>query len=390
MIFHHTRLLLLTFCLFGLSAAVAQSTSAPRPTDRARIQVVEIPDAEAPEHKLKVMRTDADTPIRSGTVWLWSQDPMEQPASYYAAMREAGLNTVRLVLFDVWIHEEGYAKHDWTERAYKKTMLERIERAVNYCSDNGLYAIINAHNRVPRADTPKYDEPHNTGLWKAVAPYFANRTHVLYELSNEPITGAGRDGVVDDNSAKTLKALARVHDIARRLAPSTHLMVLTPAGISGYGTKTAMSNLTRNFEKLTTRGRIDWTNTSVAYHLYHADTNLFPRAENLRHFHREFPGWPSENNFPPGFPSEKLGIPVGDAERSAQFGNDEFTMQTCEIFGLGWSQWHINGPKELARNWPILWADAVAKGYAWEPDHVILTRKKAVPSRSGPLPRRAR
>lgn len=374
-----SRLFLLLCCLLSLSAAHAQSPSTPRPTDRARIQVAGIPDAESPEHELKVLRTDAGTPIRAGTAWIWSQDPMEQPASYYATLRESGLNAVRIILFDVWIHEEGYVKYDWSEHAYQKTMLERIERAVNHGSANGLYVILNAHNRVP-SERQKYDEKLNTGLWQVVAPHFARRTHVLYELSNEAIVGAGRDGTLEGNAAKTLAALARVHNVARRLAPDTHLMVLTPAGISGYGTKTAMSNLVRNFEKLT--GRIDWTKTSVAYHLYHADTNLYPRAENLRQFHRDFPGWPSENNFPPGFPSEKLGIKSGDSERSAQFGQDEFTMQTCEIFGLGWSQWHIHGPKEFAHNWPILEADALAKGYAWEPDHAILARRKAAPDRS--------
>ena len=387
MIFHHTRLLLLACCLLGLSAAQAQNTSAPRPTDRARIQVVEIPDAEAPEHKLKVLRTDAGTPIRAGTVWLWSQDPMEQPASYYATMREAGLNAVRIVLFDVWVQEEGYFKYDWNDSSYRRSQLELIDRAVNHCSANGLYAIINAHNAIP-SDRAKFDEKFNLDLWKVLAPRYARRTHVVYELSNETITGAGRDGALEGHAIDTLSGLARVHNLARSLAPATHLMVLTPAGISGHGTPTAMSNLTRNFEKLT--GPIDWTNTSVAYHLYHADTDLFPRAENLRQLHRDFPGWPSENNFPPGTTTEQLGLQAGDDVRSAQFGNDEYTMQTCEIFGLGWSQWHINGPAQFAKNWPVFWADAVAKGYAWEPDHVILAHKKPEDNRSRPLPRRAR
>lgn len=370
------RGLLLLSALAGFSIAQALEPSRPQSADRGRIQVVEIPDAESPAHYLKVLRTDADTPLRAGTAWLWSQDPMEQPASYYAALRDAGLNAVRLVLFDVWIHEEGYAKYDWQDPDYRSTMLKRIERAVNHCSDHGIYAIINAHNRVP-SPASKFDETLNRNLWEVVAPHFARRTHVIYELSNEAIVGPGRDGHLEGSASETLAALVRIHDLARHLAPDTHLMVLTPAGISGYGTTTAMSNLARNFENLVTKGHIDWSKTSVAYHLYHADTNLFPRAENLRQFHRDFPGWPSENNFPPGFPSEKLGIPVHDRERSAQFGEDEFTLQTCERFGLGWSQWHINGAEQFARNWPILWADAKTKGYSWEPDHQISARRKA-------------
>jgi hypothetical protein len=353
--------------LFGTAPfAAAQTPSSPRPTDRARIRVVEIPDAENPVGPhLKVLRTDANTPLRAGTAWLWSGEPSEPPASYYADLRKAGLNAVRLILFDVWMHEEGNRRYDWDNPDYRRAQLARLERAVNLCSANGLYALINAHNRVP-GPSPKYDERLNTGLWRAVAPVFANRTHVLYELSNEPITGPGHDGVLDPDATRTLEALARVHAVARKLAPHTHLMILTPAGISGYGTLTAMGNLTRAFEKKS--GPLDWTKTSVAYHLYHADVNLFPKAENLRAFHAQFPGWPSENNFPAGYSGEQLGLQPGDNERSVSYGADEFILQTCERVGLGWSQWQINGPDQFRRNWPLLWYDAVAKGYAWKPD----------------------
>ena len=104
-------------------------------------------------------------------------------------------------------------------------------------------------------------------------------------------------------------------------------MILTPAGISVWGTLTAMPNLVRAFEKKS--GSLDWTKTSVAYHLYHADVNLFSRAENLRAFHAKVPGWPSENNFPAGYSGEKIGLQPGDDERSVSYSADEFIMQTC-------------------------------------------------------------
>ncbi len=339
--------------------------SKSRVTDRKRLRVAEVPDPYEAGRHLKVLRTDVGTPLRAGTVWLWSHEPMEQPASYFSEMREAGLNAVRIILFDVWMQEEGLAAYDWTDEGYRKSMIDRIERAVNHCSRNGLYAIINAHNRVP-SEHPKYDENLNAALWTSIAPYFAGRTHVAYELSNETIAGAGKDGELEPEAKQTLEALVRIHAVARKLAPQTHLMILTPAGISGWGTPTAMSNLTRNFEALA--GRMDWSKTSVSYHLYHADTNIFPTAENLRAFHSDFPGWPSENNFPAGFPGIKLGLQQGDNERSVSFGDDVFIMQTCERLGLGWSQWHINGPEQFRRNWPVLWAEAVAKGYTWKPD----------------------
>ncbi len=363
----------LTFLLFAACLVAATSRmagqetilSAPLPSDRARIRVVEIPDALDPARTLKVLRTDANSPLRAGTAWIWSQQPQEPPASYYKDLRDAGINAVRLILFDVWIHEKGWVKYDWKDPEYRRAMLARLQRAVDHCSRNGLYAIINAHNRVP-GPHPKYDDKLNTDLWSAVAPTFANRTHVAFELSNEAITGPGRDGALGGEAQSTLEALARVYAVARRHAPTTHIMVLTPAGVSGWGTRSAMSNLTRSFEKLA--GGIDWTRTSVAYHLYHADEALFPQMENLRAFHQDFPAWPSENNFPPGFPANVLGIEESDRERSVSFGSDVFVMQTCERLGIGWCQWHINGPEQFRRNWPILWTDAIEKGYAWDSD----------------------
>ena len=358
-------LIVLVLAAAGGSLMAREETSHSLPTDRGRIQVVEIPDAANPSQRLKVLRTDAGTPLRAGTAWVWSGEPQEPPASYYRQMREAGLNAVRIILFDVWTQEQGQAAYDWSNPEYRRAMLERLERAVNLCSQNGLHAILNAHNKSP-SPHPKYQEPLNTDLWTAVAPFFAARTHVAYELANEPIPGAGRDGKLDPEHERTLESLVRVHALARKLAPETHLMILTPCGVSGWGTATAMGNLTRHFEKLS--GPIDWTKTSVAYHLYHADTGLFPKAENLRAFHRSYPGWPSENNFPPGFPGGKLGAQAGDDERSVKFGDEEFLLQTCERLGLGWSQWHINGPENFKRNWPLLWSDAKAKGYAWKPE----------------------
>lgn len=329
-------------------------------SDRARIRVVSIPDP-----LLKVLRTDNNTPLRAGTAWIWSQQWQEEPPEYYASMRGKGLNAVRIVLFDTWEHEAGYVKTDWNNPTYRQAMLARVERAVNFCSQNGMYAIINSHNKIPLFDTA-----YNQALWTHVAPYFKNRTNVVFEMSNEPLagTGIGEGGVYKD-SIERMQDLRNTFEIIRQRAPDTHIMALTPAGVSGWGYVDGMVRMTRTFEGL---GKpIDWTKASVSYHLYHADESLFPQAQNLRNFHSQYPGWPSENNFPKSVTNEQLGI--SDTWRSVSFGNDTFLNQTCERLGLGWSHWNINRLDQLNRNWPILWSDAVNKGYTWQPDPVSNT-----------------
>jgi len=362
--FHKSIALILAVFAVCLISATSEAQSRRILTDRARVKVVSVADAMGGPN-LKVVRTDSDSPLRAGTAWLWSKQWFEEPADYYAAMRGKGLNAVRIVLFDTWEKEAGYGTTDWNDPTYRNVALGRIERAINFCSQNGLYAIINSHNKIPQ-----FDVPYNKALWTYIAPHFRNRTHVVYEMSNEALSGTGTiaDGSYGD-SIQRLTDLRATYEIIRKAAPDTHVMVLTPSGVSGWGYVDGMARLTRKFEGL--GPPIDWTKTSVAYHLYHADVNLFPLAENLRNFHSQYPGWPSENNFPSTVTNEQLGIT--DTWRAVSYGTDVFINQTCERLGLGWSHWNINRLDQLNRNWPILWEDAVTRGYSWQPDPVVNT-----------------
>ena len=63
------------------------------PTDRARVTVASIPDPYGGPN-LKVLRTDANTPLRAGTAWIWEKSGQEEPASYYVSMRAKGLYVI--------------------------------------------------------------------------------------------------------------------------------------------------------------------------------------------------------------------------------------------------------------------------------------------------------
>ena len=356
---------------FVSQIATAQSVSLP--TDRARVRVVSIPDAyNASSPPLKVLRTDTDSPLRAGTAWIWEKDRQEEPSSYYVSMRSKGLNAVRMILFDTWEIEAytpsaSFTPTDWSDPVYRTRQLARMERAVNDASVNGMYVVINSHNKIPN-----YNAAYNDALWTHVAPYFAGRTHVLYEASNEAMDGIGNNGSMTANASDSaansprIQALKATYNIIRNAAPNTHIMVLTPPGINDYATGTGLGNLAAAFASLP--GAVDWTKTSVAYHLYNNDSayGAATNAANLRNLHSRYPGWPSENNFPASVTNSTLGI--SDTWRSAQFDNDVYVNQTCERLGLGWSMWNINGQAQLDRNWPIMIADANAKGWNWAPD----------------------
>ena len=347
--------------------------SAPLSTDRARVSIQLISDNyDSTGPKLKVLRSDKNTPLRGGTAWIWNKvGQEEEPESYYALMASKGLNVVRMILFDTWEHEtytteSWYVPTDWNDANYRSKQLARMDRAVNFASKYGLYVVINSHNHIP-----SYDEAYTNALWTYVAPYFANRTHVLYELSNEPMSGIGKNGDMDmgtvgATSSPRLKALKRSYDIARAGAPNTMLLILTPSGINDYGYGTGMGNLAASFAQLSGT-TVDWTKTAVSYHLYNNDAayGAATKAKNLRNLHQRYAGWPSENSFP-----ASVTITNGDQWRSLSFDNDLYVNQTCEKLGLGWDMWFINGSTQFDANYPIMWADAVAKGWTWDKDGV--------------------
>jgi hypothetical protein len=383
----NTRLFLTLFVFFvSLSNLLAQSVSLP--TDRARVTIAEIADYYDPTgKKLKVLRTDSNTPLRGGTAWIWEKQGQEEPESYYKLMSSKGLNAVRMILFDTWEVETYtpspgvFTPTDWNDAAYRTRQLTRMERAVNYASKYGMYFIINSHNHIPQ-----YNEAYTSALWKYVAPYFANRTHVLYELANEPMSGIGKNGDMDMGAAGALKsprlqALKRSYDIARAGAPNTMLMILTPPGINDAAYGTGMGNLADSFAQLPGT-KVDWTKTAVAYHLYNNDAawGAATKAKNLRNLHQRYAGWPSENSFPPGV----NGLLNTDQWRSPSFDNDLYVNQTCEKLGIGWDLWFINGTKQFNANFPVMWADAVAKGWTWTKD--VITPQSKITSRGENLP----
>ena len=367
----NARLIFTLFIFFiGFGNLFGQSVSLP--TDRARVTIAEIPDYyNATGPKLKVLRTDSNTPLRGGTAWIWEKQGQEEPESYYKLMSSKGLNAVRMILFDTWEVETytpstSFKPTDWNDAAYRTRQLARMERAVNYASKYGMYIIINSHNHIPQ-----YNEAYVNALWTYVAPYFANRTHVLYELANEPMNGIGKNGDMDMGTAGALQsprlqALKRTYNIARAAAPNTMLLILTPPGINDFAFGTGMGNLADSFAKLP--GEVDWTKTAVAYHLYNNDAawGAATKAKNLRNLHQRYAGWPSENSFPPGV----NGLYSVDEWRSPSFDNDLYVNQTCEKLGIGWDMWFINGTTQFNANFPVMWADAVAKGWSWTKDDI--------------------
>jgi hypothetical protein len=99
-------------------------------------------------------------------------------------------------------------------------------------------------------------------FWNLYAPRYKDKTHVIYEIANEPEC----DTAPFDTS--TLNMEKKAYDIIRSLAPETHIMFMTYPGLD---------SLTLDDINYLGPG-IDWSNASIAAHGFMIGTNKFRSA----------------------------------------------------------------------------------------------------------------
>jgi hypothetical protein len=85
-------------------------------------------------------------------------------------------------------------------------------------------------------------------VWKFYAPRYANETHVVYEIKNEP-------------NLKAIDVNRECFKVIRQYAPETHVLCLSYSNI-----RSGASRITNAIDEL--GDAIDWSNASVAYHGY--------------------------------------------------------------------------------------------------------------------------
>ncbi|MBN2533065.1 MAG: carbohydrate-binding protein [Spirochaetales bacterium] len=157
--------------------------------------------------------------------------------SEISAIKELGLNAVHL-------YAESFVKHTPGE------LHELVDTLVKWTAEESLYLIITI-GCLMQNHTFNYE--FALGFWEYYAPRYADYTHVLYEIHNEP-------SGVPPYPSKTIDMEREVYSIIRKNAPHTHILFFSypipknPEGI---------------FKDIIGLGKkIDWTNCSIAIHSY--------------------------------------------------------------------------------------------------------------------------
>jgi hypothetical protein len=277
-----------------------------------------------------------------------------------------------LACFDPWQRSHGapgtskpYPFTDFREAGQRNAILKDYDQVVDAAERHGLYVMVNYHDTggyrdpdyVSRADASsqfKYLDTteYLTLFWQIIAPRYKDRTHVFYELMNEPVQWWPEnydDQVLDD--------IKKLYDQVRRAAPQTHLVLISSA--NHISLNPSAGTLLSVARRLKQRG-VDFANASVGFHAYNTRYPAANEAAPILETMKEFPVINTEANLP-----KEMNPTHNDGDGSG-FDGDKFGTQSMERLGISWFHWKTHSPEEIQKTWvDAVLADAKAKGYYW-------------------------
>jgi endoglucanase len=181
------------------------------------------------------------------------------PAQDIANMKSLGFNAVHLYAetFDL-----NYPNTGSTAPGYSVANVDAIVAATR---TNGLYLVITIGNG---ANNGSYNLAWATNFWNFYAPRYANETHVLYEIHNEPVAW-GPSYLTAQSPPGALNMEIACYNIIRANAPNTPVLLFTYAVFGGTGgTSAALTDIGPFNGAVFGNTNAVWTNEVVGFHGY--------------------------------------------------------------------------------------------------------------------------
>ncbi len=348
-------LVLVMACQLQLIQAV---DSPSLPTDPGRVTIA------SNSYGKTVARDNGETLLRGNAIWIWRAKLLNKfsdveyafDPSYYQTLVDSGTNTIRLVYFDPWMNSNGYTATDFTNPDHLDYIFDFTDSIIDFASQFDLNVMVSYMDVLNYKGEYQNPDAESIGylkeFWEAVAPHYKDRTHVFYELWNEPA------GYPNEFKDELLDSMACVYEIIRDLAPQTHISLFSFAAICspwpGYH-NTTMYDKVERFEELHP-GLVDWGNASVNFHAYGHYNVSNPILELME----AYPVITNETNFPL---NEEVPVIGRDAE-SQSLDGELFINQTMEKFGISWIQHKASGTEKF-ENWGLILENAREQGYIW-------------------------
>ena len=181
------------------------------------------------------------------------------PASDIVSMKSLGFNAIHLYAESF---DPSYPTNGSTAPGYSVANVDAIVAATR---NNGMYLVITIGNGANNGD---YNLAWATNFWKFYAPRYANETHVIYEIHNEPVAW-GPSYLTATTPPGALNMEEACYNIIRASAPNTPVLLFTYAVFGGTGgTSAALTDIHAFNGAVFGNTNAVWTNEAVAFHGY--------------------------------------------------------------------------------------------------------------------------
>ena len=181
------------------------------------------------------------------------------PSNQIARIKELGFNAVHLY---AEVFDPNYPNPGSTAPGYN---MAEVDKIVQYTRDLGLYLIMTIGNG---ANNGNHNLAWATNFWKIYASRYANETHVIYEIHNEPVAW-GPPYLTATTPSNGLTLEIECYKTIRSYAPNTPVLLFSYAVLAGTGGANAALTDIRAFNKAVFgTENVVWTNEAVAFHGY--------------------------------------------------------------------------------------------------------------------------
>lgn len=266
--------------------------------------------------------TDRNTILRGASMMILAKPGYAMDESYWRSVHELGINAIRL---DVKTVQVGRTVEE---------QIPYLDKAVDLAASNNMYIMFKTSVKPGTYDLDSLIE-----FWTVAAPRYKNRTHVLYEVTNEPVSGPAPWGQANQWTDEVIADLTKVYKIMRASAPETHIVLFTTPNL--YPDCASYKNVIAKMKG------VDWTKASVAFHHY-PGTEKFGEA-NIACLRESYPLIMNETNY---------WNPDGAARNTPRT-----VLRLYEKLGISWFSLDGKGSVDHLKN-EIL-PDLRSQGYTW-------------------------
>lgn len=307
---------------------------ASRPTDPGRVKTKQFTNG-------KTVVTPEGVRLRG--YWQGGyKDPLDEyynNPEFYRNLRNMGFNAVK-----VWWENTNFGGKftDVNDSIEVANSLVYMDTIVNIASRYGLQIMIEGGNisyyHDASAEIMNFRKENMQQWWSILARRYKDRTHVFYEMQNEPIyIDLGNYPVVEDTK--------KWYELMRSQAPENQIVL--------FAFMVMQSKMVNIVDDLNSKITIDWEKTTVGYHGYGDVKGNINEITALR---AKYPV--IETEF---WPEKGLGETPWPTTDRANF----YEMEALEREEISWFTWTTHKTGKYDEFFPPILADLKARGVMW-------------------------